>query len=78
MSYYMSRGPSGRVVVELEPDLKRELYVELSREGKTLKNWLTTQAHRYIRERQQPSLFPGNDEDRGESRHEATATKEAS
>jgi hypothetical protein len=53
----MSRGPSGRIVVELAPDLKRELYAELSREGMTLKDWFQREAQRYIRERQQPSLF---------------------
>lgn len=53
----MSRGTSGRLVVEVEPELKRRLYSELSRDGLTLKDWLITQAERYIEERRQPSLF---------------------
>jgi hypothetical protein len=53
----MSRGTSGRVVVELQPDLKNELYAELAREGLTLKEWLIKQAEQYISERRQPSLF---------------------
>jgi hypothetical protein len=53
----MSRGASGRIVVEVEPALKQRLYVELSRDGLTLKDWLITQATRYIADNQQPQLF---------------------
>lgn len=53
----MSRGPSGRIVVEIEPQLKRGLYAELSRNGMTLKDWLVAQAQRYIAESEQPTLF---------------------
>lgn len=53
----MSRGTSGRIVVEVDPSLKRELYAELSREGLTLKDWLIAQATQYIAESQQPRLF---------------------
>jgi hypothetical protein len=53
----MSRGPSGRIVVEIEPELKQRLYAELSRDNLTLKDWLITQAERYIAERRQPLLF---------------------
>jgi hypothetical protein len=53
----MSRGPSGRIVVEIKPDLKRRLYAELAREGLTLKEWLVAQAEQYIADRHQPHLF---------------------
>ena len=53
----MSRGPSGRLVVELEPDLKHELYVALSSDGLTFKDWLTGQVERYISEQRQPLLI---------------------
>lgn len=53
----MSRGPSGRIVVEVEPDLKRSLYAELAREGLTFKDWLIGQAERYVAERHQPPMF---------------------
>lgn len=53
----MSRGPSGRIVVEIEPQLKRGLYAELARNGLTLKDWLVIQAQRFIAESTQPSLF---------------------
>lgn len=56
----MSRGPSGRIVVEIEPNLKRGLYAELARNGLTLKDWLIRQAQTYISESQQPTLFQGS------------------
>lgn len=53
----MSRGTSGRVVVEIDPQLKRELYAELIREGRTLKDWFIDRAERYVESRRQPALF---------------------
>lgn len=53
----MSRGPSGRMVVELEPDLKRRLYASLAVDGLTFKDWLIGQAEQYLSDRHQPSLF---------------------
>lgn len=53
----MSRGPSGRIVAEIQPELKRFLYAELARNGVTLKDWLISQARSYIAESQQPTLF---------------------
>lgn len=53
----MSRGIGPRMVVELDPELKRTLYAELAREGLTFKEWLTCQARRYLADRQQPLLF---------------------
>ena len=53
----MSRGSSGRVVVEIDPELKRELYAELIREGRTLKDWFIDRAERYVETCRQPALF---------------------
>lgn len=53
----MARGPSGRLVVELKPDLKHQLYSSLAREGLTFKDWLTGQAERYIADTIQPQLL---------------------
>jgi len=53
----MSRGPSGRIVVELEPELKRRLYAELAQEALTFKSWLIDQAERYIAVRGEPLPF---------------------
>lgn len=54
---WVSRGTSGRVVIEIEPALKRELYAELIRDGRTLKQWFIERAEEFVREQQQPSLF---------------------
>lgn len=53
----MSKGLSGRMVVELEPDLKRRLYASLASDGLTFKHWLIGQAEHYLSERRQPLLF---------------------
>jgi len=47
----MSRGPSGRIVVEIEPELKRHLYSRLASNGLTLKEWLVDHAQNYVSER---------------------------
>jgi len=46
----MPKSPSGRVVVELEPGLKRMLYSRLAIENLTLKEWLTEQINVYLQE----------------------------
>lgn len=53
----MSRGAGPRMVVELDPALKRSLYAELAYDGLTFKDWLTREAQRYVSERRQPTLF---------------------
>jgi hypothetical protein len=53
----MSRGASGRIVIEVDPELKAELYGELGRDGRTLKTWFIESARAYINRRQQPVLF---------------------
>ena len=44
----MGIGSSGRIVIELPPDIKRELYSALARDGLSLKEWFLTQARSYI------------------------------
>ena len=57
----MAKGTSGRVVVVVDPGLKRELYVELARRGLTLKDWFIGQATSFLETSRQPSLFVGTD-----------------
>ncbi|OEO30353.1 hypothetical protein VW23_021760 [Devosia insulae DS-56] len=52
----MPKGDSGRVVIEVDPGLKRRLYSALAIEGSTLKDWFITAAGTYVKEREQPSL----------------------
>ena len=44
----MSRGPSGRIVVEVDPALKKRLHAALALDGTTLKDWLRQQAEAYL------------------------------
>jgi len=53
----MSVGKSGRIVLEIEPELKQRLYSALALERKTLKEWFILTANEHIRERLQPSIF---------------------
>lgn len=54
----MPKGKSGRVVIEVDPALKRRLYSELAREDLTLKDWFVDAVSQYLSETEQPSL-PG-------------------
>ena len=49
----MAKGSSGRIVIEIDPKLKNELYSILAREGKTLKDWFVIQANNYLRNNSQ-------------------------
>ena len=40
----MSIGTSGRVVIEIEPELKQEIYTKLKSNGMTLKEWFLLQS----------------------------------
>ena len=53
----MPMGPSGRFVVELDPELKRELHSALAAEGLTLKEWFRTQAAVYLAKRRSKFAF---------------------
>lgn len=53
----MAIGESGRIVLEIDPELKRKLYSTLALESKTLKEWFIALAVQHIKTQQQPSLF---------------------
>jgi len=53
----MVRGRSGRIVVEIDPALKSDLYDALGEEGLTLKEWFLRHAGSYVAQKAQPSLF---------------------
>jgi DNA (cytosine-5)-methyltransferase 1 len=50
-------GESGRIVVDVESDLKRRLYAALSLSGSTLKDWFRKTAEEFCDEKHQPSFF---------------------
>jgi hypothetical protein len=52
----MAVGESGRIVIDVDPDVKRRLYSALALSGSTLKDWFLKSAQRFCEERAQPSL----------------------
>lgn len=53
----MARGDSGRIVVEIEPEMKRRLYSALALSGSTLKDWFLKAASEFCADAGQLSLF---------------------
>jgi hypothetical protein len=53
----MARGKSGRIVLEIDPSRKAELYYALKRDGSTLKDWFLRQVEEYLRGRDQVPLI---------------------
>ena len=53
----MSVGNSGRIVIEVDGELKKMLYESLKKDGLTLKEWFVRNARQYVSDAQQPSLF---------------------
>ena len=47
----MAKGGSGRVVMEINPELKKELYSILALEQKTLKDWFIEQAEDFLKKK---------------------------
>lgn len=54
----MPVGNSGRVVLEIDPSLKKSLYAALAEDQMTLKAWFIHVAESYIAAQTQPELFP--------------------
>ena len=44
----MPKGASGRIVIEVDPNLKRRLYSALAMDNLTLKDWFLNLAQRYV------------------------------
>ncbi len=53
----MAKGKSGRLVIEIDPELKDELYTALNKEGLNLKQWFLLNTKRYLSNRSQMSLL---------------------
>ena len=52
----MSIGNSGRIVIEIEPELKKELHSLLRLEGTNLKSWFLENVEQLLSEKGQQSL----------------------
>jgi hypothetical protein len=55
----MPRSESGRVVIDLDPEFKKELYSALKEDDSNLKAWFVERATDYVEDKRQPSLFGG-------------------
>ena len=53
----MAKGTSGRLVIEIDPKLKDELYTALEKEGLNLKQWFLLNAEQYLKNKSQMSLL---------------------
>jgi len=72
----MPRGESGRIVIEVEPEFKRRLYVALAMSGSTLKDWFLKSAAQFCDEASQPSLFRPEPSPHKEGSHPSKAKNE--
>jgi hypothetical protein len=52
----LARGKSGRIVLEIDPVLKRKLYFELEKKQTTLKDWFLKTAKLYISDNESSSI----------------------
>ena len=53
----MSRGNSGRIVLEVDTSIKDALYIALAKQKLTLKDWFLVQCTQFIHDTNQPYLF---------------------
>ena len=53
---FMPKAKSGRIVVDIDPALKRHLYSVLAMDNFTLKEWFIRSAERYVEQKSEPSL----------------------
>ncbi len=56
----MSIGNSGRIVIEIDPEFKQDLYAALEKEGMNLKQWFIKNAKDYLKGHLQLSLELGS------------------
>jgi len=54
--YIVPRGTSGRIVIEIDPALKDDLYETLQKEGINLKSWFLDNVKDYLSDRSQLKL----------------------
>jgi len=54
----MARGRSGRIVVEVDTELKRQLYAVLAAKALTLKEWFVQETLELLADHEQPRLLP--------------------
>jgi len=58
----MARGSSGRIIIEIDPEFKQELYDALQKENLTLKSWFLKNADKFLKDRGQLKLLLADEE----------------
>jgi len=56
----MARGDSGRIVIEIDPKFKKDLYLSLAQRDLTMKDWFMKQAEEFIENGGQLNFFQDN------------------
>ena len=57
----VARGRSGRIVLEIDPELKRKLYLALEKKQQTMKKWFISEALSLIKTESKHTLFEEKD-----------------
>ena len=60
MEPMMAKGQSGRIVIEVDPDLKRQLYSALAIDDLTLKDWFIAHAQSFVAQHDRKSSKAAN------------------
>jgi hypothetical protein len=55
----MARGASGKIVIEIDPELKAQIYLALERRRLNMKTWIEQEGRRLVALASQPELFQG-------------------
>lgn len=74
--YMAQHGNSGRIVIDIEPGLKRRLYAALSLSGSTLKDWFRKSAAVYCDEQREPSSLRQVDCGKGRQKKDRVVREE--
>ena len=53
----MAKGSSGRLVIEIDPLIKKELYERLGEKGLNMREWFLINANAYLKQNKQGSLL---------------------
>jgi hypothetical protein len=53
----VAKGSSGRLVIEIDPSIKKELYDRLGEKGLNMREWFLINANAYLKQNKQGSLL---------------------
>ena len=53
----MAKGSSGRLVIEIDPLIKKELYERLGEKGLNMREWFLINANAYLKQNKEGSLL---------------------